>query len=72
MIHLDGEYIPHEYLFGKIDLNDYAMEWSVVWLNETSDVLQESYVNLIPTIFGGTHVNAFRSGIIDAMREFCD
>ena len=47
------------------------MEWSAVWLNETSDVLQESYVNLIPTIFGGTHVNAFRSGIIDAMRDFC-
>jgi len=47
------------------------MEWSAVWSNETSDVLQESYVNLIPTIFGGTHVNAFRSGIIDAMRDFC-
>ena len=68
---LDGEYIPHDTYFGKIDLNDYAMEWSAVWLNENSDGLQESYVNLIPTIFGGTHVNAFRSGIIDAMRDFC-
>ncbi len=65
------EYIPHETYSGKIDLNDYSIEWSTIWLNASSEPLQESYVNLIPTIFGGTHVNAFRSGIIEAMREFC-
>ena len=67
-----GDYIPNDTYYGKIDLNDYAMEWSSLWLQESSEPLQESYVNLIPTIFGGTHVNAFRSGIVEAMREFCD
>ena len=40
-------------------------------MNESSEPIQESYVNLIPTVFGGTHVNAFRSGMVEAMREFC-
>ena len=68
----NDEYIPHDTYHGKIDLNDYAMEWSTIWLSEFSEPLQESYVNLIPTMLGGTHVNAFRSGMIEAMREFCD
>ena len=67
----NDEYIPRETYHGKIDLNDYAIEWSTIWLNESSEPMQESYVNLIPTVFGGTHVNAFRSGMIEAMREFC-
>ena len=67
----NDEYIPRETYHGKIDLNDYAIEWSTIWLNESSEPIQESYVNLIPTVFGGTHVNAFRSGMIEAMREFC-
>ena len=67
----NDEYVPQETYYGKIDLNDYAVEWSTIWLNESSEPLQESYVNLIPTVFGGTHVNAFRSGMIEAMREFC-
>ena len=67
----NDEYVPQETYYGKIDLNDYAVEWSTIWLNESSKPLQESYVNLIPTVFGGTHVNAFRSGMIEAMREFC-
>ncbi len=68
----NDEYIPHDTYHGKIDLSDYAMEWSTIWLSEFSEPLQESYVNLIPTVLGGTHVNAFRSGMIEAMREFCD
>ena len=67
----NDEYVPQETYYGKIDLNDYAVEWSTIWLNESSEPMQESYVNLIPTVFGGTHVNAFRSGMIEAMREFC-
>ena len=66
------EYLPSESYFGSIESGDYYMEWSAIWLCESSEPLQESYVNLIPTIYGGTHVNAFRSGIVDAMREFCD
>jgi len=67
----NDEYIPRETYHGKIDLNDYAIEWATIWLSESSEPMQESYVNLIPTVFGGTHVNAFRSGMIEAMREFC-
>jgi len=67
----NDEYVPQETYHGKIDLDDYAIEWSTIWLNESSEPIQESYVNLIPTVFGGTHVNAFRSGMVEAMREFC-
>ena len=48
------------------------MEWSIAWDSEANEPFQESYVNLIPTSQGGAHVNSFRSGIIDAMREFCE
>jgi topoisomerase-4 subunit B len=34
--------------------------------------VQESYVNLIPTAQHGTHVNGLRTGLTDALREFCD
>ena len=67
----NDEYVPQETYHGKIDLDEYAIEWSTIWLNESSEPIQESYVNLIPTVFGGTHVNAFRSGMVEAMREFC-
>ena len=67
-----NEYIPKETYHGKIDLDDYAMEWSTIWLSDTSEPLQESYVNLIPTTLGGTHVNSFRSAMIDSMRDFCN
>ena len=49
-----------------------AVDWAVQWLPEGGDVIQESYVNLIPTVQGGTHVNGFRTGLLDAMREFCE
>ena len=65
------EYIPKKTYYGKIDLDVYAMEWSTIWLSEISEPLQESYVNLIPTSLGGTHVNSFRSAMVDAMRDFC-
>jgi topoisomerase-4 subunit B len=55
-----------------IEGDTYVMEWSALWIPESTDPLQESYVNLIPTMYGGTHVNAFRTGVVDAMREFCD
>ena len=42
------------------------------WLPEGGEVIAESYVNLIPTAQGGTHVNGMRTGLLDAMREFCE
>ncbi|HET9048682.1 MAG TPA: DNA topoisomerase IV subunit B [Chiayiivirga sp.] len=53
-----------------------ACEFAVCWVpapeSGSIDLVQESYVNLIPTIQGGTHVNGLRSGLTDALREFCD
>ena len=66
------EYLPSGTYHGFIEGDTYVLEWSALWLPESTDPLQESYVNLIPTMYGGTHVNAFRTGIVDAMREFCD
>ncbi|WP_294966205.1 DNA topoisomerase IV subunit B [uncultured Gilliamella sp.] len=49
-----------------------AVEWALLWLPEGGELLTESYVNLIPTVQGGTHVNGLRQGLLDAMREFCE
>jgi len=47
-------------------------DWALVWLEEPLDLVNESYVNLIPTPQGGTHVNGLRAGLLEAIREFCD
>jgi len=50
-----------------------AVEWGMVWTVESlAESVTESYVNLVPTAQGGTHVNGLRSGLTEAMREFCD
>jgi len=49
-----------------------AGDWAIQWLPEGGDVVAESYVNLIPTAQGGTHVNGLRSGLLEALREFCE
>ncbi|NRN27990.1 DNA topoisomerase IV subunit B [Photorhabdus heterorhabditis] len=49
-----------------------AVDWALLWLPEGGELLTESYVNLIPTMQGGTHVNGLRQGLLDAMREFCE
>ncbi|WP_317933337.1 DNA topoisomerase IV subunit B [Halioxenophilus sp. WMMB6] len=47
-------------------------DWAVQWLVEGGELTQESYVNLIPTAQGGTHVNGLRTGLLEALREFCE
>lgn len=49
-----------------------ALDWAVLWLPEGGEAVQESYVNLIPTVQGGTHVNGLRTGLTDALREYCE
>ena len=49
-----------------------AVDWAIQWLPEGGDLITESYVNLIPTAQGGTHVNGLRSGLLESMREFCE
>ncbi len=49
-----------------------AVDWALVWLPEAGELVTESYVNLIPTSLGGTHVNGLRTGLTEALREFCE
>lgn len=49
-----------------------AVDWAVTWLPEGGEGVAESYVNLIPTVGGGTHVNGLRAGLTEALREFCE
>ncbi len=51
---------------------DIQVDCASVWTPEASQIVSESYVNLIPTEAGGTHVNGFRTGITEAVREFCE
>jgi topoisomerase-4 subunit B len=64
--------LPEDPFVGNYQSNQEAVEWAVTWLPEGGESLGESYVNLIPTIQGGTHVNGLRQGLLDAMREFCE
>jgi topoisomerase-4 subunit B len=67
-----SERLPESPFCGQVDGDQEAVEWAIVWLPEGGDLVQESYVNLIPTPLGGTHVNGLRTGLTEAMREFCD
>jgi len=69
----DGfETCPKVPFTGSMAGNSEAVDWAIQWLTEGGDITQESYVNLIPTAQGGTHVNGFRTGCLEAMREFCE
>ena len=57
---------------GAYSGNHEAADWAVMWLPEGGDMVTESYVNLIPTAQGGTHVNGLRQGLLESMREFCE
>lgn len=66
------EVLPAEPFIGTFSSENEAADWAVQWLPEGGELVQESYVNLIPTPQGGTHVNGLRSGLLDAMRDFCE
>ena len=64
--------IPEIPFVGEHDGREEVVNWAVIWLPEAGQVITESYVNLIPTPQGGTHVNGFRSGLLAAVKEFCE
>lgn len=68
----DNNCIPEIPFTGNFTTENEAAEWALTWLPENKPQVTESYVNLIPTIHGGTHVNGLRSGLSEAMREFCE
>ena len=64
--------LPEIPFIGNFKAEFSAVEWALTWLPEGGEGITESYVNLIPTAQGGTHVNGLRQGLLDAMREFCE
>jgi topoisomerase-4 subunit B len=70
---LEGlEIVPKTAFVGRFSAEDEAAEWAISWLKDEGETLGESYVNLIPTVQGGTHVNGLRTGLTEAVREFCE
>ena len=66
------EVLPAEPFMGAVAGKEEAVDWAVQWLPQGGDLITESYVNLIPTAQGGTHVNGLRGGLLEALREFCE
>ncbi|MDJ0916910.1 MAG: DNA topoisomerase IV subunit B [Woeseiaceae bacterium] len=67
-----GELLPAEPFSGSVSTDSEGVDWALVWQAEGGQAITESYVNLIPTAQGGTHVNGLRTGLTNAIREFCD
>ena len=67
----DRELLPPELFVGNLRKDTEVVDWAVAWVPD-GELVQESYVNLIPTAQHGTHVNGLRTGFTDALREFCD
>jgi topoisomerase-4 subunit B len=68
----EGEHLPAEPFAGALSGNHEAIVWALAWQADGSQTVTESYVNLVPTAQGGTHVNGLRTGLTNAVREFCD
>ncbi len=68
----DTPILPDEPFVGRMQGNHETAEWALAWLPEGGEPVAESYVNLIPTAQGGTHVNGLRMGLTEAVREFCE
>lgn len=66
------EHLPAEPFSGSLTGNHEAVEWALVWQTGSGQAISESYVNLVPTPQGGTHVNGLRTGLTNAMRDFCE
>lgn len=68
----DVERLPETPFNGSFSAAHEACDWSLCWQSTSADTLTESYVNLIPTPAGGTHVNGLKTGLLEALRDFCE
>lgn len=66
------ETLPGKPFVGEFKGSTEAVSWALLWLPEGGELIAESYVNLIPTLQGGTHVNGLRQGLLNAMTEYCE
>lgn len=64
--------LPAQPFVGTFSSQHEAVDWAVQWLPEGGEAVQESYVNLVPTAQGGTHVNGLRTGLLEAVRDYCE
>ncbi len=69
-----AELLPSQPFSGSVSGNNEAVDWALTWdaKEGAGQAVTESYVNLIPTPQGGTHVNGLRTGLTNAIREFAD
>ncbi|MED5462022.1 MAG: DNA topoisomerase IV subunit B [Pseudomonadota bacterium] len=68
----NAQYLPEEPFSGSLAGTHEAVDWTLAWQTDGGQDTAESYVNLVPTVQGGTHVNGLRTGLTNAIREFCD
>ncbi len=68
----DAELVPTEAVQGTVEAPHSAVQWALHWRVDEGELVTESYVNLVPTPQGGTHVNGLRQGLLEAVREFCE
>lgn len=66
------ETLPEKPFVGEFKGSTETVSWALLWLPEGGELIAESYVNLIPTVQGGTHVNGLRQGLLNAMTEYCE
>jgi topoisomerase-4 subunit B len=67
-----AEAVPDDIILHTAEGNQEAVDYALKWITDGGELVTESYVNLIPTPQGGTHVNGLRSGLNDALKEFCE
>lgn len=68
----DADLVPQEAIQGHTESEQAAVTWALQWRADEAELVAESYVNLVPTAQGGTHVNGLRQGVLEALREFCE
>ncbi len=68
----DRELLPAQPFMGSMEGNNEAVDWAIHWIPDSDELITESYVNLVPTPQGGTHVAGLRQGLLEAIREFCE
>ena len=68
----DGLFVPEKPIIGEHQDEESGLSWALMWERGDKEKISESYVNLIPTSQGGTHVSGMKSGMTEALKEFCD
>ena len=69
---IEGDFLPERPIVHSAEGNEEAVDWAIQWSLDDGRRITESYVNLIPTPLGGTHVNGLRNGLTEALKEFCE